>query len=191
MRDIPEGARVDNGRSAFACLDEIREKCIAQESGHTAHATEGFGSDRTSLPRHSDQHPRQSPPQIFGPQGKGEDGHYFGSLREDEFALSVAPVRTHKSDMPEGTITETHDARPSDTSWIHPQGIAMEQVVVEHGGQEIVCRRHGMSIPRTMEIDFLAGHKLGATATGPSALDPEYRTQRRLAQRDNRPLAKP
>ncbi|MPN00432.1 hypothetical protein SDC9_147627 [bioreactor metagenome] len=55
-------------------------------------------------------------------------------------------------------------------------------VIVQHGGQQIVCRAHGMEIPGEVKVNFLHGHHLGIAAAGGSALHAEHRPQGRLPQ---------
>ena len=72
---------------------------------------------------------------------------------------------------------------------IDAQGVAVVDVVVEHGGQEVVGQLDGVEIAGEVEVDVLHGDDLGIAAAGRPALHAEARPQRRLAQADRGLLA--
>ena len=56
---------------------------------------------------------------------------------------------------------------------INPQGVALLNMVVQHGGQQIVGRANGVKVPGKMQVDVLHGHHLGIAAAGsPPPLSP-------------------
>ena len=69
------------------------------------------------------------------------------------------------------------------------QGIALVNVVVDHGGQQVVGRTDGVEVAGEVEVDVLHGHHLGITAASGAALYAEHRPQRGLTQGDNHLLA--
>ena len=69
------------------------------------------------------------------------------------------------------------------------QRVALMNVIVEHGGQQIVGRADRVKITGEMQVDVLHRHHLCVPASGGPALDAEHRTERRLAQRQRRILA--
>ena len=70
------------------------------------------------------------------------------------------------------------------------QGVAVVDVVVEHGRQEVVGQLDGVEIAGEMEVDVLHGHDLGVAAAGRPALHAEARAQRGLAQADASPACR-
>ena len=67
--------------------------------------------------------------------------------------------------MPERTIVDIQNARPEDPAWIDSQLIAVMDMIVEHRGEEIVCRRYRVKIPREVEIDLLHRNDLRVPAS--------------------------
>ena len=62
-------------------------------------------------------------------------------------------------------------------------------VVVDHGGEQVVGRADGVEIAREVEVDVLHGHHLRIAPAGRPALEAEARPQARLAQADHGLLA--
>ena len=87
-------------------------------------------------------------------------------------------------------VVHIHTALPCNAPGIDAEGVALIDVVVQHGGQQIVGRADGVEVAGKVEVDVLHGHHLGIAAAGGAALDAEHRPQRRLPQRHHGLLAK-
>ncbi|MBV6431152.1 MAG: hypothetical protein IANPNBLG_01274 [Bryobacteraceae bacterium] len=59
------------------------------------------------------------------------------------------------------------------------------EVRIEHRGEQVVRRSHGVEVAVEVEIDHPGGDDLGAPASGGSSLETEHRAEGRLAQRDD------
>ena len=46
-------------------------------------------------------------------------------------------------------------------SRVDSQGVALLDMVVQHGGQQVICRTDGMQVTGKMQVDILHGHHLG------------------------------
>src|SRR5207247_8183607 len=86
-------------------------------------------------------------------------------------------------------VVHVNRARPGNAADIEPDGIAMMQLRVEHGGQQIVRARDRVEIAREMEVDIFHRDDLGIAAARRAAFHPEYGTERWLPDRENRILA--
>ena len=62
-------------------------------------------------------------------------------------------------------------------------------MVVEHCGEEIICRTDGVEVTGKVEVDVLHGHYLSVAAACRAALDAEYGTEGGLTQSHRAPLA--
>ena len=62
-------------------------------------------------------------------------------------------------------------------------------MVVQHSAEQVVCRGDCVHVAREVQIDVLHRQNLRVAAAGCAALDAEHRTERRLAQRDDRLFA--
>ena len=87
--------------------------------------------------------------------------------------------------MTELTVIHVHGALPGDGLRIDAEGIALLNVVIQHGSEKVVGRADGMEVTGEVEVDILHGNNLGIAAAGCTALDAEDRAERGLAQRDN------
>jgi hypothetical protein len=76
-------------------------------------------------------------------------------------------------------------------SRVDAEGVALRQMIVEHRGEQIVRAADGVHVAGEVQIDIFHRRDLRVTAAGGAALHAEHGTERRLAQRDHRALAKP
>jgi hypothetical protein len=63
------------------------------------------------------------------------------------------------------------------------------QVVVEHGGEQVVGAGHGVQVAGEVEVDALHRRHLRPSAAGGAALHAEAGSERGLAEADHRPRA--
>ncbi len=84
-------------------------------------------------------------------------------------------------DVAKGTVVDVQRARPGDEARADLQ-LPMEEGGIDHGRQQVVRRFDGVDVAGEMQVDLLHRHDLGHAASGPTALDAEERTGRRLAQ---------
>ena len=96
-------------------------------------------------------------------------------------------------------VVHVHAALPGDPLGVDAQRVALLDVVVQHGGQQVVGSADGVEIAGEVQVDVLHGDDLGVAAAGRAALDAEHGAERWLAQRDHarscpvarRPSARP
>jgi len=56
---------------------------------------------------------------------------------------------------------------------------------IDRGCEQVVRGRHSVEVPGEVQVDVLHRYDLGVTAPRAASFDPEHRTDRRLAQRQN------
>ena len=83
--------------------------------------------------------------------------------------------------MAQGAVVDVDDARPADGVRVDAQVVAVVQVVVEEGGDQVVRRGDRVDVAGEVEVEVLHGHDLAVAAAGRAALDAEDRPERRLA----------
>ena len=130
--------------------------------------------------------------QIHQVGGQTQHGHNLTGdcnvkavLAWNSLCLSAKPI----DNVTELTVIHIDSTLPGDLFRIDAEGVALLNVVVQHGSQQIVGGTDGVEITGEMEIDVLHGDNLGIAASGCSALDAENRTERGLTKRDDRILA--
>ena len=124
--------------------------------------------------------------------GEAEDGHHFGGHGDVEAALAghaVGHAAQPHHDAPQGPVVHVHHPLPHDAPRVDAQLVAVVDVVVQHGGQQVVGQLDGVEVAGEMEVDVLHGHHLRIAAAGRPALHAEAGPQRRLAEADRGPLA--
>ena len=70
-----------------------------------------------------------------------------------------------------------------------PTRVALLQVVVDHGGQQVVGGRHGVEVAGQVQVEVLERDDLAVAAAGRATLDPERRAHGGLADGDRGLLA--
>ena len=91
--------------------------------------------------------------------------------------------------MAQLAVVHVDGALPGDGLGIDVELVALLDVVVEHGREQVVGSTDGMEVAGEVQVDVLHRHDLGIAAAGSSALDAEDGPQGGLAQRDDHVLA--
>ena len=84
--------------------------------------------------------------------------------------------------MAQLTVVHIDNALPGDALNVDTELVALLNMVVEHGCQQVVGGTDGMEVAGKVQVDVLHGDDLGPTATGGTALHAKHGTERRLAQ---------
>ncbi len=94
-----------------------------------------------------------------------------------------------RDDVAQCAIVDIEDPAPGDGPGVEAEQVAVVQMVVHHGGQEVVGRRHRMQIAGEVQVQRLERDDLAVAAAGSATLDPEGRPHRRLPDGDGGLLA--
>src|SRR5680860_192525 len=164
-------------------LYEVWHEGVLQEDGHGTGDLDVFGGDGVSRLRVRDDDPIKAGLQIFEVSGKTEDGHELGGDGDVEarLALDALPLLTH-SDVAQGAFVQVHHARPGDVLDVDIEVVALEQVVIQHSGAEVMRCGDGVKVTGEVQVDVLHRDHLRVAAAGCTALDPERGTERGLTQ---------
>ena len=124
---------------------------------------------------------------------QGEHRHHLGRSGDVEPCLAwnavlLGPEPAH--DVAQGPVVDVEDPFPGDPVRVDAQGVAVVDVVVHHGGKEVVGRRDCVQVAGEVEVEVLEGHDLAVAAACRTALDPEGGPHGRLADGDRRLLAR-
>ena len=84
--------------------------------------------------------------------------------------------------MAQLTVVHIDNALPGDALNVDAELVALLNMVVEHGCQQVVGGTDGMEVAGKVQVDVLHGDDLGPTATGGTTLHAKHGTERRLAQ---------
>ena len=185
MGDIGEGAAMDKHGRSLKGLHQIRLQGVLQQRRHGALGLEVMGRDRHTVIGIGHYHPAKARLQVGDIPGKAQHRHDLAGHGDVKAILpgnALHPAAQTVHDIAELAVIHIHAALPDDALDIDPQAVALLNVVIQHGRQQIVGRADGMKIAGKMQIDVLHGDHLRVAAAGRAALDAEYRSEGGLPQ---------
>ncbi len=190
--NIGERAAMDDGGGTFQGLHQVRHHGVLEQGGHGAVGLDVLAGDGLHVAGIADDDIRQPLAQVFEVGSQAEDCHDFGSHGDVETGLAreaVARAAQGDGDVAQGAVIHVDDAAPGDAAHVDTQGIGVVNVVVQHGGQQVVGRTDGMEVAGEVQIDILHRNDLGITATSCTTFHAETGSQAGLAQADRGFLA--
>jgi hypothetical protein len=180
VRDVCEGAAVDERGPSLERLHEVRLQRVGQERGHRAGSAELLGRDRLTAERGADGDRTEPPPKVEVIHRDRDDRHHLRGGGDVEPRLARCAV-----------CPSLETAPPGDRVRVEPDRVVVQEMGVDHRGQEVVRRADRVDVAREVEVDRLLRHYLRAAAAGAAAFDPEHRPEGRLTQAQNRVGAEP
>ena len=189
MRDVRERPAVDERRLALERLHEVRLDRVLQHDCHRARRLDVLGRDRLALGRLADGDAAEPLPQVGEVARDGDEAHDLARRSDVEAGLARRSVRTsaetgdHVAQVP---VVHVHAPAPGDRERIEPGGVPVVEVRVDERGEEVVRGRDRVQVAGEVEVQVFHGHDLRVAASGRASLDPEHRTQRGLAQAQDR-----
>ena len=118
--------------------------------------------------------------------------HHFGSSGDVEAGLARNAVEfgaEAHDDVTQRSVVDVDNATPSDVGEVEAERVALEERVVDHGGQQVVRCGHRVHIAGQVQVERLHRHDLAVAASGRAALDAKGGAHRWLANSDGRLLA--
>ena len=185
MGDVGEGTAVDEGGSTFQGLDQVGLQGILQEGCHGALGLQVMGGDGGAVIGVSHHHAAQALLQVGDGGGKAQNGHDLGGNGNIKAVLTGHALHTaaqavdHVAQL---TVVHVNAALPDDLLHVDTQAVALLNVVIQHGGQQVIGSADGVEVTGKVEVDVLHRHHLGIAAAGSAALDTKDRAKRGLAE---------
>ena len=173
-------------------LYQVGLEGILEEGCHCAFCVQVMSCDGLAVIGVGDNGSAQACLEVGDITGQAEDRHDFGGNGDLEAVLSGDALHSAAeavNDISELAVVHIDCALPGDLLDIDAEGVALLDVVVEHGCEQVVCRADGVEITCEVEVDILHGDDLSIAAACSAALDAEDRSQRGLAESDNCLLA--
>ena len=192
MGDVCEGTAVHEGRRALERLHEVGLQGVLEQGGHGASGLELAGSHRLAGVGVAHDDAAQTLLEVGDVARKAQDRHDLGGNRDVEAVLArgaVGLAAQAVDDEAKLAVVHVDHALPGDAARVDAQGVALLDMVVKHGCEQVVRRADGMEVTREVQVDVFHGDDLGVAAAGSAALHTENRAQARLAQGDRALLA--
>ena len=188
MCDVRKRAAVDERGRAFKRLDEIGLQRILQKRRHRTDRLEVCRRDGLLVVGVADDDLSETLLQILDRGGETEHRHDLGRNGDvvavlTRYAVDAAAEAVgHVAQL---TVVHIDTALPRNAARVDVQRVALIDVVVEHCGKQIVRRADRVEVTRKMQVDVLHRNDLCVTAACGTALDAEYRPERRLTERND------
>jgi hypothetical protein len=192
LGDVGERAAMDEGGGSFERLDEVGMNGVAEEDLHGADGLDIAGADGFTAVGEGDDHAAEALAEVERITGQTEDSHDFGGWCDIETIATgdaVLDAAQADEDIAQGAVVEVDDSAQDDAPGVDIQFIAVLQVVVEHGGEEVVGLGDGVHIADEMEVDILGGDDLGSAGAGSAAFNAEVRAEGRFAHAEQGAVA--
>ena len=192
MGDVGERAAVYKGRSAFDGLYQVRLNRIFEQCRHRAIRFQIFGVNGAAVFGVGDKDVAQTLFQIADVFGKAEYRHHFGGNGNVETVGAHHTVNRFAhaiDDVAQLAVVHIDHATPQHTFRIDVQLVALVDMVIEHGGEQVIRRTDGVKVAGEVQVDVFHRQNLGIAAACRAAFNTKHRTQRRLAQGNNRVFA--
>ena len=192
MGDVGERAAVDEGRSVLERLHEVRLQSVLQQGGHGALGVQITGGDGLLVVSIADDQAGQAGLQVRDVGGQAENCHDLGGDGDVVAVLTRGAVDAAAEavdDEAELTVVHIDAAAPGDAARVDVEAIALINMVIQHGSQQVVGSADGVEVAGEVEVDILHRDDLRIAAAGRAALDAEDRAEGRLTQSDKDVLA--
>jgi hypothetical protein len=192
VRDVGERAAMDERGVVLERLHQVRRQRLLQQHRHRAVRLQVARENRLLIARVAHDDLAEPLLQIVQAVSQAEDRHDLGSHDDVEAILTRIAVRRAAEaddDVAQRAIVTVDHPPPGNAPHVEAELVALVDVVVDQGGEQVVGQRDGREVAGEVEVDVLHRHDLRVTAAGGAALHAEHRAERRLAQADDRLLA--
>src|SRR5918995_1662412 len=183
---------MDQSGRVLQGLHEVGLYGLFHDDRHDACGLEIFGCHRVSVGVVTYHDPPEAAAHIVKRGGEREDRHRLRGRRDVKAGLArdAVGVGAQPHDyIPQGSIVYVHHPSPGNALQLEVEGVALVEVVVDHGGELVVCLGDRVDITGEVQIERLHRHDLAVAAAGGPALDAENRAHRGLAHRHRSRLA--
>ena len=190
--DVGEGAAVHEGGVVLQRLHQVGLDGVLQKGRAGALGVNVGNGDGLAVVGVGDDHAAQARLEVHEVGRQAEDGHDLRGHGDVEAVLArhaVGDAAHAVDDVPELAIVHVHRALPHDATRVDVEGVALLDVVVQHGSDEVVGVLDGVEVTGEVQVDVLHGDHLRVAATSRAALDAKDGAKGGLAQAEHGVLA--
>ena len=183
--NVGEGTAVDKRGRALECLHQVGLERILKQRSHGALSLEVAGADGVAGIAVADDDLAQALLEVVDARGQAQDCHDLGGNGDIEAVLArhaLGLAANAVDNMAQLAVVHVDNALPGDALNVNTELIALLDVVVEHGGQQVIGGTDGMEVTGKVQVDILHGDDLSPAAAGSAALNAKDGAERRLAQ---------
>ena len=143
------------------------------------------GEHRSALGVVSHDDATQTGLQVSQAGGQAKNRHHFRGHHDVKTILAghaVGGAAQADHHLAQSAVVHVHHPLPDNATGVYLEGVAMVNMVVEHGRQQVVRQGNRSKVAREVKVDVFHGNDLRHAATGGAALHAKYRAQGRFAQ---------
>ena len=189
MRDVRERPAVHERRLPLERLHEVRLDRLLEQDGHRARGLQLLGGHRLALVGVAD---------VIAPSRRRRscrsDATAAIAITSDAAVMSkpglprvaVRLAAEPDRDVAQRAVVDVDAAAPADRQRVDAELVAVQEVRLEHRGEQVVRGADRVDVAGEVEVHVLHRHDLRVAAAGGAALDPEHGAERRLAQAERR-----
>ena len=185
MGNVGEGTAVDKRRRALECLNQVGFERILEQGSHGTLSLKVAGADGLAGIAVADDDLAQALLEVVDARGQAQDCHDLGGNGDIEAVLArhaLGLAANAVDNMAQLTVVHVDDALPGDALNVNTELIALLNMVIKHGGQQVIGGTDGMEVTGKVQVDILHGDDLSPAAAGSTALNAKDGAERRLAQ---------
>ena len=163
MRDIGKRATVNEGQVVFQGLCDIGRQGVFEQSSHRAMRLQVTGEHRSALGVVSHHDATQAGLQVSQTGGQAKNRHHFRSHHDVKTVFArhaVGSATQAHHHLAQSAVVHVHHPLPHDATGVHLEGVAMVNMVVEHGRQQVVRQGNRTKVAREMKVDVFHGNDL-------------------------------
>src|SRR5688572_25832306 len=154
-RDVAEGASMDQSGRVLQGLHEVGLYSLFHDDRHDACGLEVFGCHGVSVGVVTYHNPPEAAAHIVKRGGEREDRHRLRGRRDVKAGLArdAVGVGAQPHDyIPQGSIVYVHHPSPGNALQLEVEGVALVEVVVDHGGELVVCLGDRVDVTGEVQI---------------------------------------
>ena len=183
--NVGEGTAVDKRRRALECLNQVGFERILEQGSHGTLSLKVAGADGLAGIAVADDDLAQALLEVVDARGQAQDCHDLGGNGDIEAVLArhaLGLAANAVDNMAQLTVVHVDDALPGDALNVNTELVALLNMVIKHGGQQVIGGTDGMEVTGKVQVDILHGDDLSPAAAGSTALNAKDGAERRLAQ---------
>ena len=177
VRDVGKRAAMDKGQVVFQGLRDIGGQSVFEQSGHRAMRLQIAGKHWSALGVVSHNDATQAGLQVSQAGGQAKNRHHFRGHHDVKTILAwhaVGGAAQAHHHLAQSAVVHVHHPLPYDAAGVYLEGVAMVNMVVEHGRQQVVRQSNRTKVTGEMKVDVFHGHDLRHAATGGAALHAKH-----------------
>ena len=185
VSNVGEGTAVDKRGRALERLHQVGLERVLKQRGHGTLGLKVAGTDGLAGKAVADDDLTQAFLEVADARRQAQDCHDLGGDGDIEAVLArhaLGLTANAVDNVAQLTVVHIDDALPSDALNVNTELVALLNMVVQHGGQQVVGSTDGMEVTGKVQVDILHGDDLSPAATGSTALNAKDGAERRLAQ---------